>query len=433
MKETFKRLLAGLPAGLEALDKKLSKTVKKRIAGYGCAALLLCLILWLLPPAQGPGGPAGDSGGPTDSIGSGVGDTSLRDAQVRLFTCDPEIYSIFVRMAVDYSHATGTQVIVHTTGEGQTCQEALMAAAQAGRMPTVFCMHSRQDMDTWLGRLYDLTGSPILDKLCSDSFALRAGGKTAAIAMDVEGYGLIYNAALLAKAGFTRSDIRSYADLETVSQMIAGKRLGFTVFSSPGFANGSDRGLAGQLLGAAGNEESLRQMWDLYLTSAGGDGQGLRHFQAGTAVFYGGGTWEYESVAKIGTQNLDILPLYTPDGGSMGYLAKLCWGIDKLAEQQDINAALAFMDWLVTATEDAPAPVDALGLLAPFRDAATYRNTLEKKLRSYMNSEGARVDWDISGGASGEKLRALGQALEAYSQDPGDEAWQQVQAALEMD
>ncbi len=429
MTELFKKFLRGLLY----LRENLNTDTKKRILGYGCALLILVLSLCTITPITGPmTDNSSGASGPTDSSTALPIDPEA--GRVRLFTCDKALYSAFAQLSYEYTRATGVQVLVLTPQEGESCQEALQRLLQAGNMPNIFCMHSAEDVKKWDSRLYDLAGSPLLDTLCAPEFALQSGDRTLAIAADVEGYGLIYNAALLAKAGFTRSDIQSYTDLSTVSQFITEKKLRFSAFTAPAFTDPGQRGLGNLLLDAVDGADSLRTLWDLYIHNDGADtgSQGLRQFQGGFSVFYVGGSWEYGKLEMIGTQNLDILPLFYPDGGAMGYQVTLAWGIDKLAEETDIQASQDFLGWLVTAPEGGRAPADSLGLLMPFRQVAYYADPLEKKLRSYMGSEAARVSWLELHTADLEHSQSLGQALSRYHLQPDEESWQAVLDALQF-
>ncbi len=396
----------------------------RRVGGYACALCLL-LSLCLAQPGQ-PVTPPASTPGPTSGSAGSLG--PAWDGAFTLFTCDSALYTVFSQLAVEFNQVTGTQITVRTLQEGQTCREALLEAARNGDMPTLFCMHSQADMEAWENRLYDLKDTAVVQALCQETFALSSGDRILAVGADVDGYGLLYNASLLAKAGFTRTDIASYTDLETACQFITSKSFVFKAFSAPDFAQGQDRDLASILAGSLGAE--LRSFWDLYIHSGGTGTQGLAQFQEGYSVFYVGGSWEHEQAAVIGSQNLDILPLYGASGGAMRYAVNLAWGLDSLAEAEDIRLALAFLGWLVTAPEEGTAPVDRLGLMSPFRDSATYQNTLEKKLRGYMNTEPALADWSVSS-LSEQQLISLCIALTQYSQDPTDDAWTAVEAILE--
>ncbi len=406
----------------------MKKYMKKRLYAYGSLLLTLTVLLALVLPLQ----QANQWEHSTQSTLSTSGGTRPARGSVQLYTCDPALASVFTSLAEAYTKQTGIQVTV-ITGSADSCGSDLEKAMASEAAPTLFCLHSREDMEKWQDSLYDLTGSALLEKLWSPDFALGADGKKLAITVDLEGSGLIYNATLMAQAGFTRSDIQDLADLEMVAQFITGKDLGYAAFSAIDLSATDHGSMACLLAGMLPTADALRSFWDLYLANSQRSGKSLDSFLAEDAVFYLGSTRDYEQVSGLGVSNLDILPAYSSAGSGLSCVSTLCWGVSSQAATQDIQQTLAFLDWLVTATEEGPAPIDGLGLLSPFRDAAAYSNLLEKKLRTYLSTEPATVSWDCCGSLSEDSLSALAAALATYSDDPTDENWQAVAAAYGAD
>ncbi len=396
---------------------------KKRLLGYGCLLLILVISLCLTAPkAPGPTEPVDR---PPNSSGS----ENIKKATVRIFTCDQELYLTFAQLAEEYSAQTGIQVNVMLAG-ADDCQSALETAMDREDAPTILCLHSQEDVDKWKDSLYDLAGSALLEQLYAGEFALGVDGKLLAITADTQGYGLIYNASLLAMAGFTRSDITDFAALETVTQFIDKKDLEFSAFAAPDFSDASHKGLACLLAGLHRDPAQLRSFLSLYPNQNGAAGEDLQKFLEEKSVFYVGGSWDYEKVAALGSHNLDIMPAYSENAGTMHYISTLCWGINGSLPQNCVQDSLDFLLWLVSAGEDGPAPVDQLELLAPFKGAAYYADPLEKKLRGYMETEPVQVAWDHCRKLSDQKLQELCQSFTAYIAKPDEETWQQVLDAL---
>ncbi len=395
---------------------------KKRLLGYGCLLLILVISLCLTAP-KAPG--------PTDPVDRPPNSSSSENTQkatVRIYTCDQELYLAFTQLAEEYKAQTGVLVDVMMAGTNG-CQSSLETAMGREDAPTILCLHSQEDMEKWKDSLYNLAGSQLLDQLCAGEFAMGMDGKLLAITADTQGYGLIYNASLLAMAGFTRSDITNFAALETITDFIADKDLTYGAFSSPDFSDASHRGLACLLAGTHRDPAQLRSFLSLY-SQKDPSGDGLQEFLQEEAVFYVGGSWDYEKVASLGSHNLDIMPAYSEQGGSLQYISTLCWGVNGNMPQNYVQDSLDFLLWLVTAGEDGSAPVDQLELLAPFRDAAYYADPLEKKLRGYMETETVQVAWDCCPNLNEQELQTLCQSLAAYVAKPDEETWQQVLDAL---
>ncbi len=392
----------------------MTEKYKKRLCGYiGALVLLLGLLTGCAPAPE-------SSGGSGFSYNPAVG-------KVTVYTCDPQLYRAFSALGQRYTQATGIYVNVLTAASGD-CQTDLDELMDSENAPTIFCIHDQQQLGKWSGQLLDLSDSAVVKALCSPAFGLQWQGKTLAVTADTQAYGLVYNAALLARAGFTRSDIRNFTDLQMVSQYITDRSLGYSAFAAPDLTSNAHLSMACLLAGIAGSPESLRSFWDLYIRNEHSEAKGLAAFLESGSVFCLGGTWEYDAFASLGSGNLDIMPAYTADGGGLRYLARLCWGVNAEAPSLDAQQALTFLEWLVTAGQDSPAPVEELGLFAPFRDAVSYANPLEKRLRAYMLEEPAAVSWRCCPALTEEALARLSAALEQYRADPTDENWGAVQA-----
>ncbi len=347
---------------------------------------------------------------------------------VRIYTCDATLYRHYLALADAYTAQNDVEVTV-VLGEGD-CREALAAEMGSENAPTLLCLHSAEDLTYWQDSLYDLTGAAVISELYSLDFVKRAEDKILAVAADVQGYGLIYNASLLAQAGFTRSDITDFAYLELVCQRISKQKPGFSAFSGLDFSNAVHRDTACMLSGIAGDGEHLKRFLDLYLAHDKESSDPLQQFLDEKSLFYVGGTWDYEAVAALGDNKLELLPAYCTHGGSLKCITELCWGVNSRASDRDIRQTLDFMRWMVMARQDGPAPVDTLGFLAPYRGAGFYANKLEEKLRTYMSQEAVSVDWNCCNSMGQQQLQALNDALALYSKNSTVENWETVENIL---
>ncbi len=345
--------------------------------------------------------------------------------QVRLYTCDDRLYDIYCSLAADYKAIYGVEVIV-LLGQGGSCRESLAAFMGSQQVPTVFCLHNGADMEYWAASLQDLTGSAVVSQLYSPALAFHSESKILAVAADVEGYGLIYNASLLAQAGFTRTDITDYAYFEMVCQRITKEKPGFYAFSGLQFTDTGHRGLACLLTGMLPQADQLQSFLKLYLANDKTSTNPLSQFLGEQTLFYVGGTWDYSKVAALGDNKLDILPAFAPDSGFLQCIPKLSWGVNSQVDARDIRESLDFLRWLVSSSGGKAAPVDRLQLLSPYKNADYYSNKLQEKLRIYMASEPIRASWDCCGGLDTAQLKALSTALNTYTKNTSAANWQKV-------
>ena len=331
--------------------------------------------------------------------------------------------------------------------------------------PTLFQVNGPVGLASWKDYCYDLTGSDILNELTSDKFELKNGDEIAGIGYCTETYGLIYNKALLKKAGYAQDDIKSFADLKKVAEDITKRKdeLGFSAFTSAGMDGSSDwrfkthlanlpiyyeyqkdgitdtKAIKGTYL------DNYRNIWDLYINNATCDAKQLSkktgddavaEFTTEQAVFYQNGTWAYGDIADIGDDNLGMLPIYigAPGEEKQG----LCtgtenyWCVNKNASKEDIQATLDFMNWCVTSEEGTKmmCSADGMGFVIPFKNNLKSENPLVNIANDYMEKGYTPVDWTFSTMPSEQWKNDLGSALTTYAADQTDANWKLVQNAF---
>lgn len=405
--------------------------MKHRILVAAASLVLAALILLLLPAGpNGPGAGTNPSGPLSPSHNTQPSDTPPVNTQpsdsgvVRLYSCDDTIVTVFTELAAEYTALTGVEVVV-LCQEPDGCQATLRRYMESEDPPTMLCVHSQSQLKDWKDTLLDLDDTALANALCNDGLGLRLDGKLLGIPAAVEGYGLLVNAELLGtKGALSRNDIFDLSSLTTAAQIL--KNNSVKAFPT---AAATLQDAWYLLLGE--DLESARAFIDLYLAGGSTTGDPLEQFLDGKAAFRIGGSWEYDMLASytdtaFHVRNLDILPNYA--AGAMQYVCSTVWCVNASARQEDIDATLAFLSWMVTAGEETAAPVDRLQTLAPFADAAWYGNQLEKKLRGYMQTEAAVLRWEDAN--AGDKRLLL--ALTAYMADNTDENWEALRLVVNM-
>lgn len=364
----------------------------------------------------GPENPAAEN-----PLSSGLG-------KVKILNCAPDQYTVYSKIAAAFTEETGIRVDILTVATGD-CESALPQLLQQDDAPTILCLHSEKFVNDYRDCLYDLSGSALVNELCSPKFGLTVDNRILAVPACVEGFGLIYNASLLARSGYTRTDIQDFGTLQAVSQYITDHR-DFSAFSPLDFSDFTLGKLSCLLSGTLHDEAHLKSFWDLCIANSPKNGSALQSFVDEKSVFYVGSTADYNKVAAIGSNNLDILPAFYDGGGKLQCISDNYWAINARSSDADIQASLQFLLWMVTKSEDAPAPVDQLALLAPYKDASYAANSLERQLRKYINDpdelENISVSWDPYYGGSDEYLQEVRVALEAYTTTPDNLHWKNV-------
>ncbi|MFR1050110.1 MAG: ABC transporter substrate-binding protein [Lachnospirales bacterium] len=423
---------------------------------------------WLalgLTAAMAAGMLTGCGGGnkPAESTAPSESAAAAADGSVYFLNFKPEQDEQWQAIAKAYTESTGIPVTVVTAASGQY-ETQLMSEMGKTEAPTLFQVNGPVGLNNWKDYCYDLSDSEIYKNLTSEDFALKNGDEVAGIAYVIETYGIIYNKALLEKAGYSRDDIKSFADLKKVADDIQARKdeLGVKgAFTSAGMDGSSDWRFKTHLAnlpiyyeykadGISSTDaikgsflDNYRQIWDLYITDSTCAGAELSaktgddaaaEFANGEAVFYQNGTWAYDQVKDLGDENLGMLPIYIgADGeadqglctGSENY-----WCVNKNAAPEDIQATLDFINWCVTSDEGTTAMAEDLGFVIPFKGAKATTNPLVAIANEYVAEGKTSVDWCFSTMPSEEWKNGVGTALTAYAADPSDANWSAVVTAF---
>ena len=418
-------------------------------------ALILALVMSLSLVACG--------GGSNDAQGSG--DDATATGKVYYLNFKPEQDEDWQNLAKAYTEETGVPVTVVTAASG-TYEETLMADMAKTDAPTLFQVNGPVGLANWKDYCYDLSSSAVYGELTSDDFALKEDGAVYGIAYVIESYGLITNTALLEKAGYTTDDIKSFADLKKVAEDITARKdeLGFAAFTSAGMDSSSDwrfkthlanlpiyfeyqaDGIGTTTAIKGTYLDNYKQIWDLYINDAtcepamigGKTGEdAVAEFTLGEAVFYQNGTWAYNDCINGGMtdEQLDMLPIYIGAEGEENQ--GLCtgsenfWCVNKKAPQENIDATLAFLKWVVTSDEGRDALANQMGFVTPFKafdDGYTAHNALLDAAARYIAEGKTSVSWNFPTMPSETWKNNVGAALLEYAQGTG--TWDNVKTAF---
>jgi len=368
----------------------------------------------------------------------------------------PEQDEAWQNLAKAYTEETGVEVTVLTAASG-TYEETLMAEMGKTEAPTLFQVNGPVGLANWKDYCYDLADSEIYSHLTSDGFALTEDGAVYGIAYVIESYGIIANKTLLAEAGYTVEDIASFEDLKKVAEDITARsdELGFAAFSSAGMDPSSDWrfkthlanlpiyfeyqadgiGTTTEIKGSY--LDNYRAIWDLYINnstcapaelSAKTGDDSRNEFLNGEAVFFQNGSWEYGALSAVYSDDeLAMIPIYIGAGDEANQ--GLCtgtenyWCVNKDADQADIDATLAFINWCVTSKEGTAAMANDMGFVIPFDTAVESPNLFVKQDVAYTAAGKTPVSWNFPTMPSEEWKNMVGSALTAYAADPTDDNW----------
>lgn len=427
-------------------------------------ALLLCLVMVFALCA------CGESKAPAEEPSAGAEAPAEEPAaagSVYWLNFKPESDEALQKVAEMYTSETGVPVKVVTAAAG-TYNETLTAEMDKSEAPTMFVVGNSAAVDTWGDYCLDLTGTPIADELNTDAYMLYdADGKLCSIGYCFECYGIIVNKALLAQAGYSIEDITNFETLKAVAEDIHARagELGFDAFTSSGMDGASSWRFTGHLANLEYYYESVddpaawescpaeikgtympnfKNLWDLYINNsavnpadlAAGGFDANAEFANGEAVFYSNGNWEWSSLNEKGlkAEDLTMIPYYCGVEGEekagLNCGTENYWAVNNEASEEDIQATLDFMYWLVTDPEASEIAVGTFGVM-PYKNAAQSTNPFLANADAYAAAGNYVMPWVTNFQPNVDAYRAtLVSAMNTYDADPTDVNWAQVVTAF---
>ena len=110
----------------------------------------------------------------------------------------PEIAEVYEKIAKDYEAETGIKVKVNTAAAG-TYETTLKSEIAKKDAPTIFQINGPVGYQNWKDYSADLKDSELYSHLTDKSLAVTEGEGVYGIPYAVEGYGIIYNNAIMEK------------------------------------------------------------------------------------------------------------------------------------------------------------------------------------------------------------------------------------------
>ena len=430
------------------------------------------LIALLLTAAMTAGMLAGCGGSGGDSDGGDADGGKEATGKVYYLNFKPEQADQWVELAKQYTDETGVQVDVQTAASG-TYESQLKSEMAKDEAPTLFQVNGPVGLATWKDYCYDLSDSAVYKDVSSDDYVLKDGDQVLGLAYVIETYGIIYNKAILndyfaADWSTVKSidDLNNFEALKAVAEEIQAHKdeLGVQgAFTSAGMDSSSDWRFKTHLAnlpiyyeyqadGITSTDaikgtylDNYKQIWDLYLNNATCDPSMISsktaedanaEFSLGEAVFYQNGTWAYNDVKgnEVADEDMGMLPIYIGVEGEEDQ--GLCtgsenyWCVNKNASEEDIQATLDFMQWVVESDEGRDMLANEMGFVTPFTTFADYLpdNPLVQANEEYNEVGKTPVSWNFTTMPSENWKNNVGGALLEYAQ--GTDDWNGVVSAF---
>ena len=398
--------------------------MKKTLALILAAVMALSLVACAKTPANGG----------TEAKGS-----------VYYLNFKPEADQAWQALAKTYTEKTGVEVKVVTAASGQY-DTMLTSELDKSAPPTMFQVGNQGAVNSYGDFCYPLDNTDVMKEMTTQDFNLKnANGETVSIGYCYEAYGIIVNKALLKQAGYELSDITNFESLKKVADDIHSRaaELGFDAFSSAGLEGSSSWRFSGHLANMPLFYEfrddkvtaqpaaikgtyldAFKNVWDLYTTDSATTGAALT-----TAT---GDASEAEFGQGMDPAKLAMIPIYCGvEGEEKAGLCcgtENCWAVNKNAKEEDIQATLDFMKWVVTSDEGTTMLAEQFGP-CPFKNAKTPANVFFADANAYTAAGNYIVTWAFNWTPAVDDWRAgVVDALTQYTVNGG--SWDNVKTAF---
>ncbi len=420
-------------------------------------------------------------GGDTDTdTPTGDGDAATGEGTVYYLNFKPEIADQIEDLAEQYTEETGVEVKMTTAASG-TYEQTLRAEITKSAPPTIFFINGPIGYNNWKDYTLDLKDTFLGDWLTDPDLAqMGEDGGLYGMPITVEGYGLIYNNAIMDEYFSSDNKSTSYTNMdeinnldvltEVVEDMTALKdELGIDgVFSSTSLSSGEQWRFQTHLANLPvyyeyeekGVEsldeidftfsENYKNIFDLYLnnsTTAPGllgsktTTDSMTELALGQSVMVQNGNWGWGQIADtegnvVNEEDIRFLPIYIGvDGeedqglaiGTENFLS-----INSQAAEEDIQASLDFLKWMYTSDVGKDYVINEFGFIPTFNtfeEDELPSDPLAQSVIASMNDESKySVPWMFTTFPSEQFKNDFGDQLLLYAQDQAD--WEQVEQTV---
>ncbi len=394
----------------------------------------------------------------------------------------PEIAEVYNSIAADYEKETGVKVKVVTAAAG-TYETTLKSEISKSDAPTIFQINGPVGYQAWKDYCANLKDSKLYSYLTDKSLAVTSGDGVYGIPYVVEGYGIIYNDAVMKKY-FALSDkavsinsaaeIKNYDTLKKVVEDMTKHKdaLGIKgVFGSTSLKAGEqwrwqthlanlpfyyefkdNTKFDNTVLAGLGTDkidfkyaDNYKNIFDLYINNSITDKKllgsksvddSMAEFALGNVAMVQNGNWAWSQINqvsgnKVQESDIKFMPIYTGVQGEENQ--GLCVGtenyfaINGKVSKEKQDASKAFLEWLFSSDKGKDYVTNKLGFIAPFntfKDNEKPADPLAKEVLAWMSKGTTSVAWTFAAFPSEEFKNQFGDSLLEYAQ--GKKTWDQV-------
>ena len=410
-----------------------------------------------------------------------------KTSQVYFLNFKPESAAVYEEIAKKYEEETGVKVKV-VTAAANSYEQTLKSEIAKSDAPTIFQVNGPVGFSAWEDYCLDLKNSKLYSYLSDKDMAIKKDGGVYAIPYVVEGYGIIYNDAIMKKYFALENrkttinsveEINSYDKLKAVVEDMTANRskLGIKgVFASTSLSSGEDWRWQTHLLNVPLYYEfyekdntadvalnmleaekidykyadNYSKIFDLYLNNSATKktllgsksvADSMAEFALGEVAMVQNGNWAWSQISgvkgnTVKEKDIKMLPIYmgiegeTEQGiciGTENYFA-----INKNATEEQQKESLKFLEWLFSSKTGKKYVTEKLNFITPFNtfsEAEQPNDPLAKEISRYMSDDKYKnIPWAFSAFPSDAFKREVGNALLDYAQ--GTKKWDEIKKTV---
>lgn len=381
-------------------------------------------------------------GGASNS--SSAGNKTVNICQLKV-----EINDQLQSLAKKYEEETGVKVNVNSVGGGADYGATLKAEFQKGTEPDIFMIQGRGDYDVWKHKIDDLSSESWVGSAVEGTLdTVTIDGKVYGMPAATEGYGLIYNKAILDKAGIDPETINSFSVLKKAFETLDSKKAelglenvvsyttketwvtGNHTFNIPFAAQANpDEFVKDYVAGKADivNNPQFNEWMDLVeLLCKYGGGKTLEtidysnqvgNFALEKTAFIQQGNWIASDLQSLGANfEMGFVPLAINDdpkvSGSIPVGVPMYWVVNK---DSAVNAeAKAFLKWMVESQSGQEALVNDMNMIPAFKNFKVESKSSLNKSITKFNNEGKTLRWAFTNFPDGFTMNSVGPVFSKF-------------------
>jgi raffinose/stachyose/melibiose transport system substrate-binding protein len=401
-----------------------------------------------------------------------------KGGEVYYLNFKPEVADIYTKIADEYKLETGVTLKVVTAAAG-TYEQTLKSEIAKSDAPVLFQINGPVGYAAWKDYCADLSNTELYKHLSDKSMAVTDAGGVYGLPYVIEGYGIIYNNAIMTKyfalAGAkakSMAEITNFATLKAVVEDMTAKKadLGIKgVFSSTSLKPGEDwrwqthladvpvfyefrdnkidiKDPAATMTIKFQYSDNFKNIFDLYLNNSTTSPKllgsksvddSMSEFALGQSAMVQNGNWAWGQISGVAgntvkAEDVKFLPIYTGMPGeekqSINVGTENFFAINKQASPEKQKLAADFIYWLYSSPKGKAFVTNDLKFIAPFdtfADNEKPTDPLAKSLLGYVaDNQLYNVAWNFTVFPDQTFKNNFGAALLQYAQ--GTMQWDAV-------